>query len=184
ADCRTQGDPIGWNSVLSSYSVSDIYVVAVSEDLKPVGEPKRLTFDDRRRYGLAWTPDGGEIVFSSNRLGGHRLWRISRSGSDQPQLLAYVGDNARFPAISRRDRVGGARYSPDGNRIAFTSDHSGAYEIWVCEADGSNPMQLTSFGGPVTDHADWSPDGTRIAFHSRPEGRAEIYVIGSEGGRP
>jgi dipeptidyl aminopeptidase/acylaminoacyl peptidase len=44
-------------------------------------------------------------------------------------------------------------------------------------------VQLTSFGGPVTDHPSWSPDGKSIAFHSRPEGQAEIYVTGSEGGR-
>jgi dipeptidyl aminopeptidase/acylaminoacyl peptidase len=54
----------------------------------------------------------------------------------------------------------------------------------VCESDGSNALQLTSFGGPVTDRASWSPDSKRIAFHSRPEGQAEIYVINAEGGRP
>jgi len=207
-----------------SYPVNDVYLLALSDDLRPNGEPRRLTFDNRRCSGFTWTPDGREIVFSSNRLGGFKLWRISLSGSARPQPVASVGGYAYSPAISRQGPTGGprlayrqgrgdrniwrvavpgrdgkvippvkliastrdelsGRYSPDGKKIAFTSDRSGSYEIWVCESDGSNPVPLTSFGGPVTDRPSWSPDGRRIAFHSRPEGQAKIYVINAEGGK-
>lgn len=76
------------------------------------------------------------------------------------------------------------QYNPDGTRLAFTSKRSGAMEIWTSNADGSHPIQLTSFGGPYTANPRWSPDGTRIAFETRTEGQADIYTIDARGGLP
>jgi Tol biopolymer transport system component len=72
-------------------------------------------------------------------------------------------------------------YSPDGKRIVFASNRSGPREIWVCDADGRNAVQLTHFGGPITGTARWSPDGRWIAFDSRPRGTPDVFVIGAEG---
>jgi Tol biopolymer transport system component len=44
---------------------------------------------------------------------------------------------------------GGAEYSPDGQRVAFSSNRGGSREIWVAEASGDLAQSLTSFGGPV-----------------------------------
>jgi dipeptidyl aminopeptidase/acylaminoacyl peptidase len=76
------------------------------------------------------------------------------------------------------------QYSPDGSRVAFRSTRSGSNEIWVSDADGRTPVQLTRFGGPLTGCPRWSPDGMRIAFDTRPGGQANIYVIASNGGAP
>lgn len=72
--------------------------------------------------------------------------------------------------------------SSNGQKIAFRSNRSGSFEIWTCDSDGSNPIQLTSFGAPNTGTPRWSPDGRQIAFDSRKEGHADIYVINAEGG--
>ena len=77
-----------------------------------------------------------------------------------------------------------AQFSPNGLRIAFTSHRSGSAEIWVCESDGSNPVQLTSFGGPLSRTPRWSPDGEEIAFDSRAAGNSDIHVVSSRGGKP
>lgn len=74
-------------------------------------------------------------------------------------------------------------YSDDGRRIAFTSDRSGRMAVWVAEADGSSPHQLTH--GPNADEASpkWSPDGKRIAFDSHSgDGHSHIRIADTEGG--
>jgi len=68
------------------------------------------------------------------------------------------------------------RYSPDGSRIAFQSNRSGSPEIWVTDAQGADPVRLTSFGGPLASSPSWCSDGRRIAFDSRASGTSAIYV--------
>src|SRR5262249_17781742 len=77
-------------------------------------------------------------------------------------------------------------WSPDGARIAFRSDRSGTPEIWVCDANGSNPLKLTSFGGPNVFGPRWSPDGSRLVFTAvtGPGGNFESYLMSAAGGTP
>ncbi len=76
------------------------------------------------------------------------------------------------------------QFSPDGQRIALGSNRSGDFEIWVCKADGSHPVQLTSFAGPMTGTPRWSPDSESIVFDSRPGGEPGIFVVSVNGGSP
>jgi dipeptidyl aminopeptidase/acylaminoacyl peptidase len=76
----------------------------------------------------------------------------------------------------------GARYSPDGRRIAFHSNRSGAWEVGTCDADGADCRQLTSFGDQSGGSPCWSRDGRFLAIDSRIHGQSEIYVINSDGG--
>ncbi len=75
-------------------------------------------------------------------------------------------------------------YSPDGKRVAFESTRSGSSEIWLADADGRNPLKLTSFNGPLTGAPSWCRDGRRIAFDSRASGTSAIYVLDLFEGRP
>jgi Tol biopolymer transport system component/DNA-binding winged helix-turn-helix (wHTH) protein len=70
--------------------------------------------------------------------------------------------------------------SPDGSEIVFESPRSGKLEIWKCNADGSDPLKLTS----LDRHAGtprWSPDGKWIAFDYRPSYQSQIFVIDKDG---
>jgi Tol biopolymer transport system component/predicted Ser/Thr protein kinase len=196
----------------------DIYTVSVTG-----GEPVRITFDEANVNGMAWTPDGAELIFSSTRGGDPALWRVPAAGGT-PALVTGIGQNACEPAIARQGhrlayaqlsqdlniyrleltgQPGGKRvasapasfisstrlegspqFSPDGHRVAFASDQSGTPEIWACDSQGKNLVQLTNFGGPRTDTPSWSPDGRFIVFASFPGGNGDIYVVGSDGGNP
>ena len=74
-------------------------------------------------------------------------------------------------------------------RIAFSSKRDGNWEIYVMDADGANPQNLTN--NPLYDYSpSWSPDGERIVFNARRDGHFrkdfdlthEIYVMDADGG--
>jgi Tol biopolymer transport system component len=93
-----------------------------------------------------------------------------------------AGAPVSFIASTRLERT--PAISPDGRRVALMSNRSGSAEIWACDAEGKNPVPLTSFGGPYTDQPSWSPDGRHIAFTSRAGGNTHIWVVGADGGSP
>jgi len=72
------------------------------------------------------------------------------------------------------------RYSPDGKRIAFESSRGGSLQIWVCDAQGENCLQVTSMNSEFTGTPSWSPDGSELAFYSRVGGKSQIFVIGAD----
>jgi eukaryotic-like serine/threonine-protein kinase len=103
------------------------------------------------------------------------IWRVEVSGSQ-----ARAGQPVSFISTTRAEAF--PHFSPNGDRIAFASDRSGSDEIWVCDSDGSNAVQLTALGDGGTPR--WSPDGERIAFDSSRDGQHELYVVSANGGQP
>jgi Tol biopolymer transport system component len=75
-------------------------------------------------------------------------------------------------------------YSPDGKRIAFSSNRAGVRQIWVANADSSDPVALTNFTQGIAGSPKWSPDGQTIVFDARPSGLADIYSVKADGGTP
>jgi Tol biopolymer transport system component len=71
-------------------------------------------------------------------------------------------------------------WSPDGSKIVFYGGRDDNRDIYVMNADGSNPTRLTN--DPAQDrYPTWSPDGLRIAFTSNRDGDDEIYVMSADG---
>ncbi len=79
----------------------------------------------------------------------------------------------------------GPDFSPDGTKIAFLSYRATIVhgDIWVCDSDGSNPMQLTNLP-EHTGTPRWSPDGKQIVFDSYGDRQTEVFVVNAEGGVP
>ena len=77
--------------------------------------------------------------------------------------------------------VGSALCQPDPPvTIAFASDVSGNWEIYLTDTTGKQPTNLTD--NPAADYyPTWAPDGTQIAFFSRRDGNHEIYVMQADG---
>ena len=78
-------------------------------------------------------------------------------------------------------RYRGPRISPDGKRWACVSADDGDAEIWVCDADGSNPKKLTD-NTAIDNMPEWSPDGLRIALGSTRSGSWQIWIMDADGG--
>jgi TolB protein len=142
---------------------------------------RRLSPQARRGYGSYspdWSGAAGLIAFSSAyatpenpeiyvvRPNGTGLKRLTFTRGDAEVL----GDDG-FPA-----------FSPDGRRIAFTSNRSDDNEIWIMGSDGKRQRRLA--GLPRRDDVGptWSGDGKRIAFASQGGGgRSLIYLVRADG---
>jgi Tol biopolymer transport system component len=123
---------------------------------------------------VAVSQNGGTLIYNHGHATGS-LWKIPISGGKG-------GEPVRVTDTTARDKF--SQFSPDGKRIAFESGRSGVDEIWTCDADGTDALQLTSFGRGVSGSPRWSPDGRMIAFDSNVGGNFGIYAIRSEGGKP
>ncbi|WP_305073000.1 LpqB family beta-propeller domain-containing protein [Micromonospora okii] len=123
---------------------------------------------DARAGRLVWVgrraPAGG-----TDRGGGLYL---RRPGGAPVRLVGGPGTVAH-PALS-----------PDGTRVAFTSDRAGNADVWLVGVDGSGLRRLTDH--PAEDGwPTWSPDGTRIAFGStRGDPAGDVWVVPAAGGAP
>ncbi len=106
------------------------------------------------------------------------IWRVETSS---PGAAASSPPVASISSTRLDDMP---QFSPDGRRVAFTSDRSGGWEIWLSDPDGSNAVQLTSMGAVAAGYPHWSPDGEQIAFHSNVDGQWEVYIVPASGGKP
>ncbi len=173
-DVRPKFSPDGKNLAFtrgSAHSVTaDIYLVPVVG-----GEPRRLTFDNGWIFGLCWTSDSREVVFSSNRKGLFSLWKIPASGGT-PEALPAVGEDAYFPSISRQ-----------GNHLAYVRWRMD-FNIW--QTDGPNSTQRHNLPIKLISSTredvfpDISPDGKRVVFGSDRSGSTEIWVSDRNGQSP
>ena len=140
------------------------------------GRLRRLIGIGEYAHQPAVSRAGGRLAYLYRKTDTN-IWRAPGPLSNTPG-----SDPVRLVASTREEYS--PQFSPDGNRIAVVSDRSGSREIWVCDSDGRNPVQLTNFGGSHAGSPRWSPDGKQLAFDSRPEGLSSIYVINVAGGSP
>src|ERR1019366_6859346 len=120
----------------------------------------------------ALSRDGRRLAYA-NGSRSSSIWRanLSRAGGQvisQSRIIATQGTNDA------------AQLSLDGHQIVFGSQRTGRREIWKSNADGSGPVQLTSFEGHAGTPR-WSPDSKWIAFDYRPENHSHVYLIDAEG---
>ncbi len=112
----------------------------------------------------------GELLLTSNRGGNFGIYQL-RSGGPTA-LLPVLQDSASNiqPALS-----------PDRTRIAFSSNRSGNFDLYVMDADGTNVRRLTSDGASEGEPT-WTPDGRQIVYTATRGIATHIAVIPLQGG--
>ena len=130
-----------------------------------------LNTDSGTWMNLDVSPKGDEIVF--DLLGD--IYTIPITGGTAKNLTSGIAWDMQ------------PRYSPDGSRIAFTSDRAGGDNIWIMNRDGSKPVQVTKEDYRLLNNPVWTPDGQYIAARKhltaqRSLGAGEIWLYHVSGG--
>jgi Tol biopolymer transport system component len=153
---------------------------------------RKLTENGAYNAEATLSPDGSRIIFTSTMDGDIELYSMNTDGTGLRRVTNRVGYD------------GGAFFSPDGTRIVWramypeTAADSADYarllgqrlvrpsrmELWVADADGSNPRRVTHLGG-ANFAPFFTPDGEGIIFasnHPNPRGRNfDLYLIRQDG---
>jgi eukaryotic-like serine/threonine-protein kinase len=190
--------------------VCDVHVLSLDSELRPRGAARPLTRQGLWMGGLAWTRDGRSVVYRADpylwrvRVDGNAppervelAGRGARGPSTasrrdrlafiwvrwEPDIYCLKHGGSPTPLLESTFTDMNPQYSPDGKRIAFQSGRAGGTEeIWLAEADGSNPARLTRGPGRGQGTPRWSPDGRSIVFDSQAEsGDVDIWAIGVDG---
>jgi Tol biopolymer transport system component len=118
----------------------------------------------------ALSPGGRQVAFVSSMGGNDDTYKnIFVADLSSQNLSSLPIDETRWRALTTdtADNVSNQSpvWSPDGMRVAFESNRSGTWKIWIVDANGENLRRLTNTDGSVNETVpSWSPDGTRIAF--------------------
>ena len=123
---------------------------------------------------------GGPVIARRGR----RLAYVETSRDVNLWRVAATGEGPAQPLVSSTREEQSPDYSPDGSRIAFASNRSGNWEVWVASSDGSNQRPVTSYGAAPAWQPRWSPNGRVLAFTHTREGNGDIYTISPEGSAP
>ncbi len=174
---------------------------------RATGAVRTLVEERGRHADLRFSPDGAHLHFSSDMGGAVNLWSVELATGARIQLTKGAGDDLapspsgdRVAYQNRRDEhqlvlfdpatgeesvlyqsrgtILGARFSPDGTRVLFTSDVGAAADIFVVPAGGGPPRRVTRGDTSLRLFPRWIDDASVLAYLDSPDatGLVEIHV--------
>jgi Tol biopolymer transport system component len=159
--------------VSNRVGAADVWRQRIASSGGPGGEPQQVTAGLEVRH-VMFSPDGSRLAYSKGRWVAN-VWRVPiridhpATWSDAEQMTF---DQAYIEFVD---------VSPDGRRLAFSSDRTGNQDLWTMPVGGGEMVQLTA--DPAPEWAPrWSHDGTRISFYSHRSGDREMWVMPAMGG--
>jgi dipeptidyl aminopeptidase/acylaminoacyl peptidase len=152
-----------------------------SPDDRPLTDPKSVNSESkagahpipiadlyytRLAFGAAWSPDGSEVVFTTDMSGRLNLWKVKASGGWPLELTQ--SDERQF----------GAAWSPDGKWIVYQQDKGGneMWDLYAVPSDGGDAVNLTNTPDIREQGPLWSHHGKTLAFAFKPR-ESTIYDI-------
>jgi Tol biopolymer transport system component/predicted Ser/Thr protein kinase len=151
---------------------SGLWRMSISES----GRPRELAVANENATSPAVSRQGNRLAYVSVKYDAN-IWSVELT-----KPSGRGGAPSQFISSTRFEHS--PAYSPDGKRIAFVSARSGTDEIWICDKDGSSPVQLTSLGADMVRIPRWAPNSESLAFEADPGGNQDVYIVNANGGIP
>jgi Tol biopolymer transport system component len=145
---------------------------------------KQLTINPGSEMFASFDPTGSQIIFYGYEAGRNDIWTIDLDGGNLRALTSNLADETKNQCTFACHTPA---FSPDGKSIAFDADQDGSRNIWVMDADGNNPRQLTTTNTntDINNYLPaWSPDGRIIFQAERPVAltiQTDIRMINPDG---
>ena len=138
--------------------------------VQPVAGGEAMTVASERydgAFGIDWSPDGSNLVFTRIVNNTPQIWMIARDGSGAHPLVS--DGSLRLPVLTR-----------DNQSLVFAGSRGTQTGLWRCATDGSNPQLIAA----VSDAASVavSPDSRTVYFTSSSNGTASTYRVPITGG--
>lgn len=136
----------------------------------PTGKRFLVSYRKGMNSGANFLPGDTHLLLTLSKQGNPDIYKMTADGKTLTQLTR--GPNYAMnvePAVS-----------PDGKKIAFSSDRAGRPHIFVMNIDGSNVKRIT-FAGKYNASPSWSPDGKQIAFAGYDSDHFDIFVMNADG---
>jgi TolB protein len=133
----------------------------------------QLTKDNAQAVTPRWSPDGRRILYTSYfRNGFPDIYVIDTASNKRDIFVSIKGTNT------------GARYSPDGQRVAMILSGEGNPEVYLANAAGKITARLTRTERQIEATPSWSRDGSRlvVASDALATGKPQLYLLGTSPG--
>lgn len=145
----------------------DLFVYEV-----PTGKRWLVSYRDGLNSGAEFLPKSNDLLVTLSKDNGSNIYRMDKNGKNEQSITKGPGRAMNVePAVS-----------PDGRKIAFSSDRSGKPMIYVMNLDGSGVTRLT-FAGHYNSTPSWSPDGKKLAFagYDKSKSNFDIFTVNVNG---
>lgn len=135
------------------------------------GKRSLISYRKGLNSGACFAEDGKNLYLTISESGNPDIYRINALNGDIIKRLTRGPNGAMNvePAVS-----------PDGSKIAFSSDRSGKPMIYVMNSDGGAVKRIT-YDGVYNATPSWSADGQKIAFAGQSDGNFDIFVVNADG---
>ncbi|MEP5610701.1 MAG: winged helix-turn-helix domain-containing protein [Cyclobacteriaceae bacterium] len=175
---------------------------------------EQLTTEHVSINGFDWSSDGSSLVYSSDQTGLYKMWEVNVETkessilpiADYQMVMPRVAETGRVIYAKMEDNVNiwsydlerktakrwrstndlnlNPSYSHDGEKVCFTTNKDGVFQVWVSNSNGSEAVPITSFTGEYLSTPRWSVDNQLIIFQGYKDGQADIFSVNSKGGVP
>lgn len=180
--------------IAAASALAALVLASASQAAFPASQGRLLLISEDQGFAAPTLLRNGQPLLTGVPVGVHGTAAMSPDGTQ----LAIVNTVPFFPSIQVPDLIVGSllgefnvlpisglagrvSWSPDGSKIAFAGNANGNWDIYVVDAGGGSPVDLTSSSPAADTEPRWSPNGAKIAFDSDRGGNVDVYSMSSDG---